>query len=705
MIYQIPLLILACLLVTLVAEAKKNPLSQQPPVLRARDIVPCNDKNLLLRSSVKLMGEGSGLLGNLTDGKVYENGALWNLPQNVTLTRGSFLLFDLGLEHPISSAWMQGDNNDVYTVEGSLDGTTYVPIALFPPVAALGLQTRSLTNFKANARYIKITPSEGDGWYSLSEAGLYCETPSPFPPQTQILATQKETPWGNRINDYRVTVYKVFIVLAALLLFGVSYYLKRSGRTKYLISSRSLLLGLVALMAYSSYYNFYHWHFENNIHSWEVYHYYLGSKYFPELGYVKLYECTSLADSEEGLLSQVQNRKIRDHRSNTIRPATYILENPSLCKEKFTPRRWEEFKTDLRWFRGAMDSNRWSSMQMDHGYNPPPVWTTLGRLVGSFYKPTIDNIRSLVQLDILIVLIGFAFIGWAFGWEALLLAVIIWGTNYPSRYYWIGGAFLRQSWLVASMIGLSFLKKQKPVWGSIFLSLATAITIFPLMFVVGIGLKIFQDWRQTKMLTPFYRRFLAGTIISGALLFSLSLAGTGGGFSAYRDFTHIMQTHMNTPLTNNMGLKTVMNFRPSTMGEKMYDNRRLDPFEVWKQERRQAFQSIKPLYWVVISGFFFLFWRAIRGAEPWEAAALGFTLIPMLNELTCYYYSFIIGGSLIGSQRPKLGLIMLLANLAWLMCEFYFGWFDVKYTYASLVGILLCFYFVFEMGKTKSNHS
>lgn len=655
---------------------------------KSHPLASCTNQNILQGHTAQLIGEGNGLLPNLTDGETYEDGALWNLPQTVIIGRNSFLLFDLGQENKVASAWIQADNNDVYTVEGSLDGKSFNPVTFFGPAAVMGLQTRWMTGLNARARYIKIVPSGGDGYYSASEVGLYCDTPSPFPPQTKIIATPKQTPWGREINDYRVTVYKVLIVLAALVLVSIRHY-----------RQRLVLLGVVALLSYASYYNFFHWHFDSPIHTWEVYHYYMGSKYFPELGYARLYECTSLADSEEGFLDQVKNRKIRDHRVNVIRPATYILENPNLCKERFTAKRWEDFKSDLKWFRNNMSPDRWDNMQQDHGYNPPPVWTTLGRIVDSFYTTTHEDILALAQLDIIIVLIAFAFIFWAFGWEGLLLSVIIWGTNYPSRYYWIGGAYLRHSWFVSAMIGLAFLKKQKPWPASFFLALATSITIFPLMFFAGPTFKIIQEWWSQKKLSPFNRRFVMGTVISGIFLLTASLLGTGGGLEAYKDFTHTMQVHMSTPLTNDMGFKTLVGYRPSTKAERMYNAHRLDPFEIWKIERRKAFNASRIFYALAIVGFFGLFWRAVKSSEMWEAAALGFTLIIMLNELTCYYYSFMVAGALIGSKRPRLGLGLLIANLAWLICEFYWNWFDVKYTYASLVGVLISLYFVIEMGR------
>lgn len=674
--------------------AAKKKTAIPPPLTNA-----CTDQNLLKESTPTSTGDVVGTLANLFDNQSYDNNAFWDLPNVVKIGPDGAVVFDLGHESEIHAGWIQADNNDIYTLSGSTDGTHYQVIADFQPTMPMGLQTRVNTGLQGKARYLKLTASDGDGWYSISEMGVYCQTPATLPPVTTILPSAKtETKAAQKgLNDYKVTVYKVYIGAAFLAIFALHLYLRKIGKGAYLLSSRVVLLGTLAFLAYSSYYNFYNWHFQNDIHSWEVYHYYLGSKYFPEVGYHGLYECTTVADSEDGFAARARNRRLRDHRTNTIRPASYVLDNPQLCKESFTEMRWQEFKQDLKWFRGVMAPDRWDNMQKDHGYNPPPVWTTIGRIVGSFYETTTPDIRALVHLDMTIVLIAFALIWWAFGWEGCFLALIVWGLNYPSRYYWIGGAFLRYSWFFAAMTGLSLLKKGKYIGGGFFMALSTSITIFPLFFLVGPFFQAFQKIipaKSLKTLSLAQKKFLGSVIVSGLLLFAVSLPGTGRGFDAYKEFAHVMTNHMNTPLTNNMGLKTLMAFRFDKVGEKLYANDRLDPFEIWKQERRDAFDSVKPLYLAILAIFLFFLWKTVPTLEIWEATALGCLLIPLFNELTCYYYSFITAAALIAYRRPRLALLMLAATLAWLYCEFDFGWFDVKYTYASLVGVLLCFSFL-----------
>jgi hypothetical protein len=88
-------------------------------------------------------------------------------------------------------------------------------------------------------------------------------------------------------------------------------------------------------------------------HRHELYHYYLGSKYFGEIGYDRLYTCTAIAEVELGRGAQIRKREIRDlSAKNLIIPTTqtYIFDDPGQCKNHFTTERWEAFKTDIAWF-------------------------------------------------------------------------------------------------------------------------------------------------------------------------------------------------------------------------------------------------------------------------------------------------------------------------------------------------------------------
>ncbi len=54
------------------------------------------------------------------------------------------------------------------------------------------------------------------------------------------------------------------------------------------------------------------------MHYHEFFHYYLGSKYFAELGYTGLYDCVVVAELNAGRGDEVSGRWIRDLTTNEL---------------------------------------------------------------------------------------------------------------------------------------------------------------------------------------------------------------------------------------------------------------------------------------------------------------------------------------------------------------------------------------------------
>src|SRR6185436_6125146 len=83
--------------------------------------------------------------------------------------------------------------------------------------------------------------------------------------------------------------------------------------------------------------------YPNYYHRHEFYHYYLGSKYSDAVGYTRLYDCTMIAEVENGRGTEIQKREIRDLSVNLIKPVTETesFKNPSECKKRFSPAEWE----------------------------------------------------------------------------------------------------------------------------------------------------------------------------------------------------------------------------------------------------------------------------------------------------------------------------------------------------------------------------
>ena len=69
---------------------------------------------------------------------------------------------------------------------------------------------------------------------------------------------------------------------------------------------------------------------------------------------------------------------------------------------------------------------------------------------------------------------------WAFGWRTTCVALAVFATNFPSRFYWTGGAFLRWDWLFYLVSGICLVKLERPLLGGFFLGYSTLLRVFPL---------------------------------------------------------------------------------------------------------------------------------------------------------------------------------------------------------------------------------
>jgi hypothetical protein len=100
---------------------------------------------------------------------------------------------------------------------------------------------------------------------------------------------------------------------------------------------RPVLLSGLGVIALACWWELGHFHFPTYLQVHEHYHYYLGAKYFPELEYTRLYQCTAVADVEAGLRRQVVALWIRDLSTNRLAPGAAIISNPAACTSHFTP--------------------------------------------------------------------------------------------------------------------------------------------------------------------------------------------------------------------------------------------------------------------------------------------------------------------------------------------------------------------------------
>lgn len=664
----------------------------------------CTDANLAASAKVFALGT-KGKFRVINDGKLAQEGTLWSASAVALVLKDSQskVIVDFQSAVSIQALVVQGDNNDQYIMEGSNDGVVYQPLWTVPETyVGQGLRTRYVKlKDPMTIRYLRVKGHGGDGFYSLSELRAYCKIPKAWPPK--VIAPPKKHGWGAIDNPLMVLIKGWLAVIGSLIL--LSYPLLSWLKKPLLFRrTRDVALATAGFIAFISWWNIGHFHFDHYVHIWEHYHYYIGAKYSPELRYSRLYECTAAADLEDGLYSRVKDRKMRDLTTNALGTTQDIVKDPTRCTRYFSPSRWKEFKSDIRYFRRRFSVDRWNKSQNDHGYNATPVWGIAARILTDLsdiswkttlnlemfdYRKVIDKIFGLAVIDSVILIIMWGVVWWAFGWRAMCAALLYWGCNFPARYYWNGGAFLRYDWLVWMVIGICLLKKEKMASGGFALTYAALLRIFPGMVVVGMIAKAFYHMveKQKIYISMAQARFAVGCIIALLIFIPMSSWATNG-LDAWIEFAQNSNKHLSTPLTNNMGLKTILGYDFATRAVLTRDNSLEDPFARWKAARRHYYATRKPLYIALIVVFLILLGKAGSKGKDWEAAALGAGLIAIGAELTCYFYGFLLTYGLLWYKRKLPGIAAcILAAVTCLFPEIW-GWNDDHFAAMSLATVI-----------------
>ena len=442
---------------------------------------------------------------------------------------------------------------------------------------------------------------------------------------------------------------------AAVLLWSLT--LRLGGRPDAHKRLRDGLLLALGLLGGACWWNLFELQEGTYFHVWDTYHYYVGAKYFRELGYTRLYRCTAIADAEDGFLEDVRRRQVRDLDTNVLLGTQEIIAEPGKCKEHFSEERWLGFKHDVGFFRGRAPGNSWAAIQVDHGYNPTPVWGILGTTLASTGPASTSQLRVLALLDPLLLLVMWAFVGRVFGWRAMCVALLYWGTNYPARFFWVGGAYLRQDWLAAMTIGLCLLRRGRMASAGFMLTLSALLRVFPAFILVGIAVKALMEmWAGRKVaLAGRYRSLAAGCITAVVVLIPASVV-VAGSWSAWPAFVANSRKYLNTPSTNFMGLKTVMAYNHDWRASRVVPlGLEEDRWQLWQDARRRQFEERCYLFAALVFGFVILLVLAVRNQEDWVAAVLGVAMIPVATEVACYYYSALLVYGFLGARREGLG--------------------------------------------------
>jgi hypothetical protein len=267
------------------------------------------------------------------------------------------------------------------------------------------------------------------------------------------------------------------------------------------------------------------------------------------------------------------------------------------------------------------------------------------------------------------------------------------GTHFPNRFYWTGGAFLRHDWIFYLVASICLLKKEHYKLAGAAFAYTTLLRLFPGLTALGPALGALVYWQRNKKLDPAFVQFVGSGLTTAVLLVGLTFA-TLGGPSTWELFVQNTKKHANTPLTNHMGLRTVLSWRPSTIGQQTVESGSIDNWAKWKSTRLEKWHEALPVFVLTMLGALVLIYFALQnaGTELWVAAAMGTGLIAFGVELTNYYYCFLMGLAVLHAKRREVGLLISALCATSLFLEWHSlagmsGWLDEQYVSMSLAAL------------------
>jgi hypothetical protein len=471
--------------------------------------------------------------------------------------------------------------------------------------------------------------------------------------------------WRQRIAEARE--WKLWIATAATALVALGWALQLVGRERALRRLRDALLVALALCTLFAWWHPYRGSLRAWLHVGDSYHYYMGAKYFPELGYTRLYECTVVADAEAGLTAALARSQIRNLATNRLESAELSLRNPGRCKRHFSPERWQAFERDLRFFRSKLTIPLWFKLRVDHGYNPPPTWTVLGSLLART-APTPDRAQFLwlTALDPLLIAAMFATLAWGFGWRTMCVALIYWGANQPANWEWVGGSIVRFDWLAASAAAICCLRRGRPVAAGLLVAWAAGIRIFPVAIAGGVGLAALLRMLRERSRRPSPDALRFGTAFAAGLALLVGLSSLVVGPRSWWDFVANSRLHVATDSVNRSGLRPLLAYRYEHRLAATLEPEAKDPYARWRELRARDGEARRPLFFAIALLHLALLVLALRHQPYWVAGVLGIGAVPVLLELGSYYFGFLLLFACLGSRWKEIDVALLaLAAFSW----------------------------------------
>jgi hypothetical protein len=423
----------------------------------------------------------------------------------------------------------------------------------------------------------------------------------------------------------------------------------------------------------------------------EIFPYYLGAKYFPELGYKGLYDTIALADSESAYPALGRETLIRD--LNEPYKKISAIDAKARAEKNYLPEfkgdRWPEFKRDYEYLKNLAFPG-WVEQALQHrGLHVPPTWMVVGHPIANALPITghwpygawllganWTQAEMLPLLDVALLFLSFLCLLWGFGLAAASSFILFVAVSYFTPLEVVGGAFLRFDWLFGLAAGLAGLRKKHFFFSGFMLAFATALRLFPAFFLASAGLAILlQKLLGKEPLWGPVVKFALGAILCGLLFFTFSVKMFPRSPAFWLDFKESIFLHQEAAYVDNIGFKKIAPYfmAPQLHGYK--EEGSLEKFQTYTDAMRDFwFQYRALLYGLLLMVVAGCSW-SMRQVPTFEGTLLmgGFSLF--IFAMPAHYYFAFLALVPVVLSHPKFGglrtrILALLFTIYWLIAYF-----------------------------------